>query len=215
MTLDANAEKIARNTLRIAEAIHGKMPHLPIKVWDISEFLPDFHDVRRNMVFIETDPLALEEVVRTMSEDPKYRNHLFYIGKHKPVAINESWAAARSNEMRDIVVITGRKQNKTRPGITTPPVEHRLVDLLAFSLRGWLPMPPDEVIRALAAQIHSGRIKYGELMRYADRRYVGPIIEMIFAQLVRSGELKQSQVDDKYYRNGERLWNAISSVKDL
>lgn len=226
MTMDSSTDKIAKNTIRISQAIHKKMPHLPIRVWDISEFLQDLHDIRRNMVFIETDPLALEEVVKTMTEDAAYRDYIFYIGKRKPLTINETWAAARSNEIRDIVVIVGRTAFKQ--GISTPPIEHRLVDILAYSLRGWLPLPVDEAIRALAAQIrnvhkeHNSKIEfqtapihYGELMRYADRRYIGPIIEMIIAGLVENGELEESQIDEKYYKNGLRLLKAVQSVKEL
>ena len=213
--------RLAKNTERMARAIAERMPHLEFAIWDLSEFMPAFHDVRRNMIFIECDKIALEEVMRTLASDPKLGSYLFYTGDRKPKTVNEDWASAKSiEEIRDIVVIISRKDFTETTivdgNIRVPSVERRVVDLLAYSLRGWLPISVDEAIDAFLWSIKQGQLKTNtSLQRYATRRYLGWFLDIMLYKLEENGEINRTQIDPRYMDAGQRYLDAIRRVENL
>lgn len=213
--------RLAKNTERMARAIAERMPHLEFAIWDLSEFMPAFHDVRRNMIFIECNKIALKEVMRTLASDPKLGNYLFYLGERKPRTVNEEWASAKSvEEIRDVVVIIARKDftetTQMEGNARVPSVERRVVDLLAYSLRGWLPITVDEAIDAFLWSVKQGQLKTNtSLQRYATRRYLGWFLDLVLFKLEEKGEINRTQVDPRYIEAGQRYLNAIKRVENL
>ena len=102
-------ETVAPNTYKIAELLSERMPHLKFAIWDLSEFMHTFHNVRRNMIFIECDKVAHEEAIRIFAADKELSDNLVYAGERKPISVNEEWAGARSKEIRNAIALIGRK----------------------------------------------------------------------------------------------------------
>lgn len=207
---------IAKNTARIGELLAAKMPHLEFAIWDLSDFMPAFHNVRRTMVFIECEELARPEVINTLAgNDP--RNYLVYTGERKPKAMNEAWASAKSTgEIRDAIIVVARKDfketEKWKVNIHVPWIERRLVDLMAYSVRGWLPISIEEAVDALTWHLKKGSVRITVLQRYATRRYLGWFLDIILYKLDKKGEAKIGNLDPRYLEAGERFLAAIGRV---
>ena len=186
-----NYAVIANRTGKLAEKITERFPHLRFGVWDLSEFLPFFHDVHRNMIFIECENASRSEVKALIAGDSEFRNSLVYDGERKPKTVNEEWAAANSiDEMRDVIVIVARKDfaetssllkkdGKKNDNIRVPSVERRVVDLLAYSLREWLPISISKITDVISGLLKGHGVRYGVLSRYATRRYVDWFLKII------------------------------------
>lgn len=152
-------DHIANNTVTIALVVNRHFPHLTFAIWDLADFLPALHNVRRNMVFIECEELARNEVIRMLASEPTLREYLVYSGERKPVAVNEAWANATSTEeIRDVIIVIARKDFRETTEYTRelhnknvrfPFLERRLVDLLAYAYRDWLPFSIEEALDAL------------------------------------------------------------------
>ena len=205
----------------MARAVAGRMPHLEFAVWDLSEFMPAFHNVRRNMIFIECDKIALEEVMRVLQEDPKLGDYLFYLGERKPKTVNEAWASARSgDEIRDAIVIIARKDffgtTKWEGNIRVPTMERMVIDLLAYSLRDWLPITVEEALDAFTWFLKKGQLKTAYLQRYATRRYLGWFLDIVLYKLGEKGEeANRTRIHPKYIESGRRYLEAIKQVERL
>ena len=213
----------AENTKRIAKLLADKMPHLEFAFWDLSDFMPAFHNVRRNMIFIECEKLAHKEVVGALADKPELRNYLVYLGDRKPVTINEAWASAKNtNEIRDIIIVIARTdfhETEVYEGNAHhPSVERRLVDLLAYSLKGYLPFTIDEAADALEWEIKNGALKITTMQRYATRRYVGWFFDIVMfkinEKISHSNNLidKLDKIDPRYMESGKRYYDAVLRV---
>ncbi len=205
----------AENTKRIARLLTGKMPHLEFAYWDLSDFMPAFHNVRRNMIFIECERLAHKEVVGTLADKPELKNYLVYSGDRKPATINEEWASAKStNEIRDVIVVVARSDfhetDAFKGNARIPRVERRLVDLLAYSLKGYLPFTIDEAVDALGWAARNGRLKITTMQRYATRRYVGWFFDILMYKMNESGRMPS--IDPRYAESGKRYYDAVLRV---
>ena len=204
----------AENTKRIAGLLTNRMPHLEFAYWDLSDFMPAFHNVRRNMIFIECEKLAHREVIGALADKPELRNYLVYSGDRKPVTINEEWASAKSTgEIRDVIVVIARTDFHETEGegnAHIPSVERRLVDLLAYSLKGYLPFTIEEAIDALAWEIKNGNLKITTMQRYATRRYVGWLFDILMYKMKENGSMPS--IDPRYVESGKRYYDAVLRV---
>jgi hypothetical protein len=205
----------AENTKRIARLLAERMPHLEFAFWDLSEFMPAFHNVRRNMIFIECESLAHKEVISSLAADPKLRNYLVYSGERKPVAINEEWASAKSTkEIRDVIAVIARRDFKEtdvfEKNARIPSLERQLVDLMAYSLRGYLPIALDEAVDAFAWHVKRNAVRITYMQRYATRRYMGWFLDILLYKLAEEGKIMA--VDPRYLENGRRYYEAILRV---
>lgn len=210
---------VANRTGRLAVKIIDKYPHLKFGVWDLSEFLPYFHNVRRTMIFIECEKSAKDSIISFIAEDSEFRNCLVFEGERKPKMINENWAAAKSNEIRDVVVILTRTDfEETKPltagkkefsNIRVPSLERMLVDLLSYSLREWLPIPIKETSEVFFNFLKKPVTRYGVLSRYATRRYLGWFVDIMLYKLSKNDNYS---FDPRHLANGKRYLEAIKEV---
>ncbi len=218
---------ISNNTGKLAEAIAKRFPHLKFAVWDLAEFMPFFHNVRRNMRFIECEKVARESVRAFILGEKEFANLIVFDGERRPKSVNEEWAAGRGG-IEDVVVIIGRNDfNETEKfekngkifseNVFVPKLERRLVDLLAYAYREWLPFSMGETADVFAGVIRKERenIDFGLLSRYATRRYVAWILNMLLVKLSEKDMLLRSEVDGKILKSGERAWKAIKEVEKL
>jgi hypothetical protein len=53
--------------MAVAKAVHKEMPHLEFAVWDLEPFMKGFHDWRKNLVFVECENLAVDELAQRLS----------------------------------------------------------------------------------------------------------------------------------------------------
>lgn len=211
---------LAPNTVKIGQLLAERMPHLEFSIWDLSEFMHVFHNVRRNIIFIECEKIALEEVLGTLAGEEKLRDYLFYTGERKPKSVNEEWATARSTqELRDVVVVIARKDfTETKPaagGMRVPTIERRIVDLLAYSLREWLPISVGEAVDILLWFLKKGELRITFLQRYATRRYLGWFLDIALYKLEEKGLVNRATVDPRYIENGRRYLESIKRVDQL
>ena len=207
----------AENTKKIARMLAERMPHLEFAFWDLSYFMPSFHNVRRNIIFIECEKLAREEAIIILASHPKLRDYLIYSGERKPVAVNEAWPSAKSTEeIRSIIVVVVRKdftETEVFEGnMRIPRIERQLVDLVAYSLRGYLPIAIDEVADALAWAVKNEDVRITTMQRYATRRYVGWFFDILLYMLGKDGKIP---IDPRYLENGKRYYDAVLKVGDL
>ncbi|MDO8428228.1 MAG: hypothetical protein Q7S92_03375 [Candidatus Diapherotrites archaeon] len=224
MTIN-RVDHIANNTVKIADIVHRNFIHLTFAIWDLSDFLPLFHNVRRNMVFIECEEIARPEAIRVLVNEPTLRNYLIYSGERKPKAINEAWANASSTEeIRDVIVVIGRKdfretsehtRDLANKNIRFPFLERRLVDLITYSLRDWLPFSVEEALDALVWYLKKNEVRLSELKRYATRRYIGSFIDVLLYKLEKKGIVSASEMDPRYLAMGERFLRALEKVDNL
>lgn len=216
---------VANKTGRLAERINKRFPHLRFAVWDLSDFLPFFHNVRRTMIFIECGSGARKEVRAYIGEDKEFHGHVVYEGERKPKAVNAEWIAGR-NEIWDAVVIMARdefgeselllkKGKEVSPNVLVPCLERRLVDLMVYALRDWLPVSVEEASAVFAEFAKTKRIRYGIVSRYATRRYIGWFLNMVLFRLSEKGVVSGENIDPKILESGKRAWKAVKEVEKI
>lgn len=214
---------LAKRTERLAGKIAESLPHLRFCVWDLSEIQPFFHNVRRPMVFIECENIARSGVRAVIAKDSEFGNCIVYDGDRKPKTVNEDWIAAKSvSEIRDVIVIVARNNfaetmplpKKANDNIRVPSLERGLVDLLAYSLREWLPIPIGEVTGAFSGFVKEHRLRYGVLSRYAERRYVSWFLNLLLFKLYEKKLIPANAIDPRHIKAGKRYWDAIMEVEN-
>ncbi len=215
MTKLKSAE-LPERTKRIAKAISKRMPHLAFAIWDLSDFLPAFHNVRRNMVFVECEEMARKEAMNAIASEEEFANCLIYSGERKPVSVNEDWANAKGAEIRDVIVIVSRKDlrgdSEMEGNLIVPSLERRLIDLLSYALKGHVPITVEEAASALAWFIKNGNARASKLQRYAVRKYLAWYLDILLYKLASSGRIASASIDPRYMENGKRYYEAITRV---
>jgi len=214
--------ELAPNTAKVARLLSEKMPHLEFAIWDLSDFLPAFHNVRRTMIFVECEELAREEALRAFAElKGMPGEYLVYTGERKPKVINETWASAKStDEIRDVIIVIARKdfletrKVDAKSNIHIPTIERRMVDLIVYAVRGWLPINVKEVVDALKWNLKKGNLKIASLQRYASRRYMGWFVDTTLYTLSKNKEIDAKNIDPRYLELGERYLTAIKEVEE-
>ncbi len=211
-------DKLPDRTKRIGKLIASSMPHLHFALWDLAEFMHTFHNVRRNMVFIECEKIAHDEVKRLLASNAEFRDFVVYSGERKPKAVNEEWASAKSAEIRDIIVIISRSDFMETDAVDgtnfrVPGLERRLVDLMAYAMRGYLPITVEEALAAWTWFIKEGKLHITFLQRYATRRYLGWLFSVFLFKLYKAGRIKN--IDPRYIENGERYYEVLKRVEEI
>ncbi|MFH0713921.1 MAG: DUF6577 family protein [Candidatus Micrarchaeota archaeon] len=211
-------DKLSERTKRIGKLVANSMPHLPFALWDLAEFMHTFHNVRRNIVFIECEKIAHEEVKRLLASDEEFRDCIVYSGERKPKTVNEEWASAKSAEIRDIIVIISRSDfmetnTVAESNLRVPGIERRLVDLMAYAMRGYLPLTVEEALAAWTWFIKEGELRISFLQRYATRRYLGWFLSVFLFKLNKNGDL--ASVDPRYIENGSKYYEALKRVEEI
>ncbi len=212
-------DKLPERTKRIGKRITSNMPHLPFALWDLAEFMHTFHNVRRNMVFIECEKVAHGEVKRLLASDGEFRDCIVYSGERKPKAVNEEWASAKGSEIQDIIVIISRSDfmetdTVAESNLRVPGLERRLIDLMAYAMRGYLPITVEEALAAWTWFMKEGELRISFLQRYATRRYLGWLLSVFLFKLNKEGHLKTA-IDPRYIENGERYYEALKRVEEI
>ena len=211
---------LAERTKGIGRLLAKRMPHLEFVFWDLSEFLPVFHNVRRNMIFIECEKIARNEAISALAGEPKLRDYLVYSGERKPEIVNEEWASAKSTKgIRDAIVVMSRRDfGETvvfEGNARVPTLERRLMDLLYYSLKGYLPMALDEAVNALAWFLNNRGVSITRMQRYSTRRYIGWFFSIVLCRLVEKKMINPNIVEPRYLENGRRNRNAVLRVDEL
>ncbi|MBI4044953.1 MAG: hypothetical protein HY392_04560 [Candidatus Diapherotrites archaeon] len=238
MTTMPIAYKLDSKSIEIAKAISKEMPHLVFSIWDLNDFLPAFHNVRKNMFFIECENLARPKIMTILASKLRH-NFVIYSGERKPKAVSEELlgyghgsGSGRGFEDRAgygsilgdanvIVVLSRNSKDLTRESVLfkgslenvrIPFLERRLVDLISYSLKGWLPIPLEEAIAAFKWHFKKNHLRLELLHRYATRKYLGWFLEILLYKLEKSGELDKTNLDPRYLRAGGLYLGAIEAV---
>ena len=214
-----NEPPLPPRTMRIGKIISERMPHLTFAIWDLSEFMPAFHNVRRNMAFVECEELARAEVMNVLAGSEEFGKCIIYSGERKPKSVNEDWTMAKSDEIRDVIVIIATKGpkegDKLEGNSRIPPIEYRLIDMLYYSLKGMLPITVEEANHALMWCLRTNNtIKITKLQRYAVRRYLGWFLDILLYRLS-SNEQISTSVDPRYLDYGKRYYEAVMKVDSV
>lgn len=223
----------ANETQRVGKRIAERFAGVNIIVWDVSEFFKAFHDVRRNIVFIQAEKDALEPILSAVATDKTFANYLFYIGDRKPKTLNEKWAQAKSDEIRNIVVLMPKnipeKLELPMEGypenLKTVDLEYRAAELATYSLRGHLPISPEEAVAALAWLMRQKETEIAVLRTYAQRNYQGWLVDYLCYLILKEDQRQVKQrtpiqtiqlenvMRKKYEENGALIARAIEEAQ--
>ena len=91
-----------------------------------------------------------------------------------------------------------------------PPLEERVIDLLAFSLRDSIPMSVNEAANAISYLLSMNAVSITKMHRYATRKYVDWLFKIIIYGLAKRGEA--SGIDPRFTKAGERYLRAVKEV---
>jgi hypothetical protein len=194
------------NRSEVAEAVRKEMPHLEFSVWDLEPFMKGFHDWRKNLVFVECEDLAVNELAKRLSLHFKAVG--FYTGTIKIRAREFHTGPTEAS-----IIILGRKDFKDtadESGILMPSLEKRVTDILAFSFRNAIPMPVSEAANAISYMLSINAVSITKMHRYATRKYVDWLFKIIIYGLAKRGEV--SGIDPRFTKAGERYLRAVKEV---
>ena len=111
------------DTIKIVKLVSKEMPALTITIWDLAPFIPNLHNWRKNIIFIECDRTAIDSLVELLSG--KFPEYNIYAGVKKPVL-----KISRAEKEASIVIIAGEARNRREVEGVHPKLEKCLVDLL-------------------------------------------------------------------------------------
>jgi len=94
-----------------------------------------------------------------------------------------------------------------------PGMERRLVDLMAYAMRGYLPITVEEALAAWTWFIKEGKLNISFLQRYATRRYLGWFLSVFLFKLNKEGRL--TDLDPRYIENGEKYYEALKRIEEI
>lgn len=221
------------NIRALADSINVRFPLVDFAIWDLSSFYNAFHNVRRNIVFIECDKVIHEELVHLIVADENWRTCAIYMGERKPKIINELVIPPVSKEQIEsgrfdlsspgtIVIVHRTDFDDTTPYTNKPsaggryfmPVlERKLVDLLAYALRGWVPVQISEAVDAMKWSFRNKNININVLQKYAARRYLGWFVAILLYKLKANNEIEY--IDPRYVENGAKYIDALNELNEL
>lgn len=198
------------NRSGVAEAVRKQMPALEFAVWDLEPFMKGFHNWRKNMVFVECEELAVDELAQRLSHN--FKSAGFYTGTIKIRA-----REFNTGPIEATIIILGRKDFKDttedkESGIRTPSLEERAIDLLAFSLRNAIPMQAYEAANAISYLLSINAVSITKMHRYSTRKYVDWLFKIIIYDLAKRGEV--SGIDPRFTKAGERYLRAVKEVEN-
>lgn len=201
-------KRIEINRKEVAKAVRKEMPHLEFAVWDLEPFMKGFHDWRKNLVFVECENLAVDELAERLSLH--FKSAGFYTGKLKIRA-----REFRTGPTEASIIILGRKDFKDMTedkelGVKMPSLEERVIDLLAFSFRNDIPMPVRDAADAISYLLSINAVSVTKMHRYATRRYVDWLFKIIIYDLAKRKEV--SGIDPRFTKAGEQYLRAVKEV---
>ena len=169
-----------------------------------------FHYWRKDMVFVECEAFAVEEVAKLLALKFAKKASV-YSGVLKP---RETGVPGTEGS---IVVISrdnfkGMLEDKGL-NVWVPALEERAAELLAFSSRKTLPIGFRDVVGAIAHLVSAGEISASKLHRFATRRYMGWLVDVIFYKLSEEGEI--GKVPPSHLKAGKRWLEMIKEVEEL
>ncbi len=205
----AKNESIGIDRLSVAKAVRTDMPHLEFVVWDLEPFMKGFHNWRKNMVFVECEELAVDELAQKLVT--RFKSAAFYSGAKKIRRREFTTASTEAN-----ILILARKDFKDtaedkETGARMPHLEERAADLLAYSLRDAIPMPVSEAANAISYVLSINAASITKMHRYATKKYVDWLFKIIIYGLTKRGEI--SGIDPRFTKAGERYLRAINEVE--
>lgn len=190
----------------VAKAITTEMPHLEFVIWDLEPFMKGFHNFRKNIVFVECESLAVEELSKKLSNE--FKSLTFFSGTKRIRKWEHSPGSSAS------IVIVARKdfsdiiKNKT---LRMPSLEEQAADLLAYALREDIPIPVSEAANAISYILSINAASITKMHRYAMRKYVDWLFKIIIYELAKHNEI--SGIDPRFTKAGERYNNAVKEVE--
>lgn len=216
--------EVSSDVAQLARALRERMPILEFAIWDLTPFRYSFHDLRRNIIVVECDKVAHEEIVKFLAQNVKWKNWVIYAGDKKPIALNKNWIVREEKKSKELEFETGviaiinrtdfKEADKFEEDIYVPWIERQVVDLLAFAYRKWLPITSREAIDALTWAIKEPDfVKISKLHRYATRRYVNWLLSLLLYKLVQNKEIAKEKVDFRYIEGGKNAVCMIDMVQ--
>lgn len=198
------------SVLKVASAIQKEMPHLEVAVWDLEPFMKGFHNWRKNIVFVECESLAMDELAQKLSQH--FTSTAFYTGTKK-IQLREF----NVGPTKASIVILSRKDFKdmredAEIGVRMPSLEEQAIDLLAYALRETIPMPVAEATNAIAYVLSRNAASITKMHRYATRKYVDWLFKIILYQMTKRGEI--GGVDPRFTKAGEQYLSATKGVEN-
>ncbi len=196
--------------LAVAQAIQEEMPHLKVAVWDLEPFMGGFHNWRKNIVFVECEGLAMNELAQRLSQ--RFESAAFYTGTKK-IKLREF----NTRPTKASIVILARKDfndmiENREINVCMPTLEERAIDLLAYSIREAIPIPVSEAANAIAYVLSRNAASITKMHRYATRKYVDWLFKIILYQMTKLGEI--GGVDPRFTKAGEQYLSAIKGVEN-
>ena len=201
----------------IGKLISREMPAVAFVSWDLTPFMPYFHDWRKNMVFVECDKAAVDALTERLATE--YPNYDIYAGERKPaLKINRG-------KMTASIVITAREGiNRREVSGNKPKIEKCLVDLLYYSKNDILPIPIKDVLGLWKLYLYPNDsndakirvdIKFSELYRYSQRRYLSWLVSIFAYEMVQRGG-KHSNVNTlsgRHLAQGKKILEIVRMVQ--
>ncbi len=198
------------NALKVLKAIQAEMPHLEVVVWDLEPFMKGFHNWRKNMIFVECEDIAIDELRKILYH--KFKSITFFSGT-KRIRV---WDGHQEPTSASIVILSRKEFKDTvedkETGAHIPSLEERVIDLLAYSLREDIPMTVAESANAIAYVLSRNMASITKMHRYATRKYVDWLFKIIISQMAKRGEI--GGVDPRFTKAGEQYLSAIKGVEN-
>ncbi len=194
---------IGGDAVKITKLLSNEFPALDPVVWDLSPFIRHMHYLRKNIVFVECDRLAVESVAEKLAI--VFSKMDVYAGVKKPVLKFGSGAKEVS-----VVIVAREGKNRREMDGGNPKLEKCLVDLLYYAKNEVLPLPLVDVLDLWEFYLTTeGLVRFNELYRYSMRRYLGWFVSIYAYSL--SKDLK-TKVDSRHLRAGLKNLELIRRV---
>lgn len=194
----------------LIKIIQREMPHLEFAVWDLTPFMPGFHNWRKNMAFVECEGLVVEELAKKVSQE--FDSVAIYTGTKKIRERDFNTGPTNST----IVILARRDFKDTKKDEQTntrmPSIEERVVDLLAYSLRENIPIPLSEAENAIGYVLRTNQGSIAKMHRYSTRKYIDWFFKIIISEMAKRSEI--SGIDPRLTKAGEQYLRAIKGVEN-
>jgi len=195
----------AKKTLNFLEKAY---PQADFVVWDLAPLIPQMHYWRKNMVFVECDPIAVEPVAESLSG--KFKGAVVYAGARKPRL------EFKQPESTLTFVVVGRDA-KVKLGVDGKhaKIEKCLVDLLYYARNEYLPITLFDVLdlwRSVFESRDSFDLHFNEFYRYASRRYLGWFVSVFVAAVLKK---EHPGVDSRHLAQGKKNLELVKLVENL
>jgi len=192
-----------RDVRDITRLIAREMPALEFVIWDLTPFIPNLHNWRKNIVFIECDRVAVEPLAERLTG--KYPEHEVYVGVNKPIL-----KIGRSDKTASLVIVarTGKKRREVSG--RNPKIEKCLVDLLYYAINEVLPISLNDILDLWEYYLtDTNQVKFSELYRYSIRRYLGWFVSIFAYELSKKAKLN---ADARHYKTGQKNVELVQMV---